>query len=155
MYFGATGRLSGDASKWATKILPALASFTSNCDSSLVCQNKTRQAGGGSSALVNGFYLQKLPRHLWIGQRGVNIHLTKTIVYLFKVFIKSWNKWLENVAQSPLERWKKIPFPLCLPKGNTSFHSKQFSVKPRYTAAVFPQFLAINNNFFLKLTKFN
>ena len=81
MYFGATGRLSRDASKWATKILPALASFTSNCDSSLVCQNKTRQAGGGGGALVNGLYLQKLPRHLWIGQRGVNIHLTKTIVY--------------------------------------------------------------------------
>ena len=125
MYFGATGRLSRDASKWATKILPALkASFTSNCDSSLVCQNKTRQAGGGGSALVNGFYLQKLPRHLWIGQRGVNIHLTKTIVYLFKVFVKSWNKWMENVAQSPLERWKKIPFPLCLSKGNTSFSFK-------------------------------
>ena len=155
MYFGATGRLSRDASKWATKILPALASFTSNCDSSLVCQNKTRQAGGGG-ALVNGF-CKTCQDTFELGRE----ESTKTKVYLFKLFIKSWNNWLETVAQSPFEQWQKIPFPLRKTQPAqrkhliSFFHSLQLFVKPRYTAAVLAQFLAIIHNFFLKLTKLN
>ena len=120
MYFGATVRLSRDASKWATKILPALASFTSNCDSSLVCQNKTRQAGGGG-ALVNGF-CKSCQDTFELGRE----ESAKTKVYSYSSFSSKVEtideKLLHNHHPNDGRKYLSHHEKHSPPKGNTWFH---------------------------------
>ena len=121
MYFGATGRLSRDASKWATKILPALkASFTSSCDSSLVCQNKTRQAGGGG-ALVNGF-CKSCQDTFELGRE----ESAKTKVYSYSSFSSKVEtideKLLHNHHPNDGRKYLSHHEKHSPPKGNTWFH---------------------------------